>query len=494
MKRKTSADIITFLYAVITAAVVLLICSKSSPLYPLNDWVDANTFLTIGRGSLHGRVPYRDLYEQKGPVLYFIHTLAAWITEDSFLGVWLTEIAAASAFLFETALLFRNNCGKYRIWGIPVIAVMVYASQAFCHGDSAEELCLPLTMGAYMAGHRAVAGKESASGREWLLLGVLAGAVLWIKFTFLGIFAAAIAAMTVTCKKGMLLRNYALGIIGAAAVSVPVLVYYAVKSALDDLFSVYFYDNLFRYGSGDGFSFRHITDGLNFARVFMGAVFWTVCVGILIMLVRKKYRLSAYFAASLIIMSLTVFGGHGSYQYYPLAMAVFLPQAADEIISAAEEYFHKRGMKSPGRVYILCIMFSLLASVGISFKTSRNVYMLGQSKAELPQYQFAEYIASRGGGSLLNYGFIDGGFYLAAGQVPEFRYFCMNNMDVPEMKAAQEYYISSGKADYVVVRSESPDTEFSFPGYELAVRGELAYYDKYFYYFLFEFNEKSIKS
>ena len=193
-------------------------------------------------------------------------------------------------------------------------------------------------------------------------------------------------------------------------------------------------------------------------------------------------------------MSLTVFGGHGSYQYYPLAMAVFLPQAADEIISAAEEYFHKRGMKSPGRAYILCIMFSLLASVGISFKTSRNVYMLGQSKAELPQYQFAEYIASRGGGSLLNYGFIDGGFYLAAGQVPEFRYFCLNNMDVPEMKATQEYYIRSGKADYVVVRSESPDTEFSFPGYELAVRGELAYYDKYFYYFLFEFNEKSIKS
>ena len=89
MKRKTSADIITFLYAVITAAVVLLICSKSSPLYPLNDWVDANTFLTIGRGSLHGKVPYRDLYEQKGPVLYFIHTLAAWISEDSFLGVWL---------------------------------------------------------------------------------------------------------------------------------------------------------------------------------------------------------------------------------------------------------------------------------------------------------------------------------------------------------------------------------------------------------------------
>ncbi len=32
----------------------LLICSKSSPLYPYNDWVDVNCFFTMGRSMLHG--------------------------------------------------------------------------------------------------------------------------------------------------------------------------------------------------------------------------------------------------------------------------------------------------------------------------------------------------------------------------------------------------------------------------------------------------------
>ena len=55
---------------VISAAVTITIVSACSPLYPFNPWDDANCFFTVGRGIIHGLVPYRDLYEQKGPLLY----------------------------------------------------------------------------------------------------------------------------------------------------------------------------------------------------------------------------------------------------------------------------------------------------------------------------------------------------------------------------------------------------------------------------------------
>ena len=42
----------------------LLICSKNSPLYPYNDWVDGNAFFTMGKGMFNGKVPYKDLFEQ----------------------------------------------------------------------------------------------------------------------------------------------------------------------------------------------------------------------------------------------------------------------------------------------------------------------------------------------------------------------------------------------------------------------------------------------
>lgn len=50
---------------------ILLICSKNSPLYLMNDWVDVNCFFTVGRGMRHGLTPYLDLYEQKGPLLNY---------------------------------------------------------------------------------------------------------------------------------------------------------------------------------------------------------------------------------------------------------------------------------------------------------------------------------------------------------------------------------------------------------------------------------------
>ena len=65
------------IYCFLTAALVLLFCSKSSPLYPMNDWVDVQCFMTLGKGMLNGLVPYVDLYEQKGPVLYFSYAIVS---------------------------------------------------------------------------------------------------------------------------------------------------------------------------------------------------------------------------------------------------------------------------------------------------------------------------------------------------------------------------------------------------------------------------------
>ena len=61
-----SGQILFFLFAALAAVLSLTVCTKSSFLYPLNDWVDVHCYFTVGRGILHGMVPYRDLYEQKG--------------------------------------------------------------------------------------------------------------------------------------------------------------------------------------------------------------------------------------------------------------------------------------------------------------------------------------------------------------------------------------------------------------------------------------------
>ena len=63
--------------------IFVAICSKSSFLYPINDWGDVNTYFTIGKGMLAGKVPYRDLYDQKGVVIFALQALGAIISYDS---------------------------------------------------------------------------------------------------------------------------------------------------------------------------------------------------------------------------------------------------------------------------------------------------------------------------------------------------------------------------------------------------------------------------
>ena len=474
-----------------TAFVLIMICSKSSLLYPLNDWVDANTYHTVGRGMLHGKVPYRDLYEQKGPLLYLLHAAAAAVAESSFLGVFIIEAIAAGAFFLTAARLLRSVAGDATICLIPLMGAAIYSSDSFCHGDSAEELCLPLTLAAYVLGRQAAIDGSPLSDRKKLALGALAGTVIWIKYTFLGVFAASfIADIVVTFRKrgGMsAVRGGALYILGCGAVSLPILLYFGANGAVDDLFRVYFYDNIFRYPS-EGSFFRHLTDGWNFTRIFLAVPFYLFCAALVIMPFRSGIKGTVYYAGSVLLMSLTVFGGHSSYQYYPLAMAVYLPEALCVLSGAAAPVFRRLRLKKSLPLSAAVAAASLAASCGISYGMSRNVYLMKYSRDELPQYKFAEIINDRGG-SLLNYGFIDGGFYLAAGQVPEFRYFCMNNMSVPEMKNAQDHYIASGKPTFIVTRSESPTPPESFAGYDLVSTAGLSYYNKYQYYFLFEINE-----
>jgi hypothetical protein len=110
----------------------------------MNDWVDVHCFLTLGKGMLHGLVPYVDLYEQKGPVLYFIYAIVALFSNKSMLGQYLLEVVTFGLFLYFSAKLAEIYLGRskfiYPI--IAVLAAVVATTRSFQHGGSVEQMCL----------------------------------------------------------------------------------------------------------------------------------------------------------------------------------------------------------------------------------------------------------------------------------------------------------------------------------------------------------------
>lgn len=164
-----------------SALVVLLINSKCSPLYPTNDWIDSNAYLTIGRAMLHGQIPYRDLVDHKGPLLYMLHALAACISPYTFRGVFVFEVIAGAVycrFAVKIAQLYAPD--KVAWLTAPLVAVVTYTMPAMSEGDSAEEFCLPLLMAGLYCFLRFLQDKERRISPAVLVAnGIFAGIIFW---------------------------------------------------------------------------------------------------------------------------------------------------------------------------------------------------------------------------------------------------------------------------------------------------------------------------
>ena len=129
------------------AILILLFTSKYSILYPFNDWQDSNSFLTVARSMLDGKILYKDIIEQKGPILYLIYILGEFLSIGKISGVFLLEIFSLT-FVFYYAYKIMNlfTSTKYGYLLIPIFGVFICTSYSFVHGGSAEEFCLPFLM------------------------------------------------------------------------------------------------------------------------------------------------------------------------------------------------------------------------------------------------------------------------------------------------------------------------------------------------------------
>ena len=129
-----------FLACLFFLLVVLAILAPIAPLYQPVPARDQGVYLYIGQQILDGGTPYRDAWDHKGPLIYYINALGLWFT-DSIWGVWFLEIvilflATVSSFLamrmvFDSTIAFSSTI----LW-------LVSLQQVLDHGNTVEEYSL----------------------------------------------------------------------------------------------------------------------------------------------------------------------------------------------------------------------------------------------------------------------------------------------------------------------------------------------------------------
>ena len=441
-----------FAWSMLIAAAVLFFCSKSSPGYPVNDWSDANIYFSIGKGMTEGKVVYRDLYDHKGPLLYALHAVCAWISFRDFTGVFVMEVLLASAFLYAAHRLMRLFSNeKAASVLLPVLAVIVYSSYSFAEGDSAEEMALPMmmaTMAAVCVHFKS--GKKEMRPASLVFHGFLTGCVFWIKFTMIGVHAGLLGWVLLTLllhkEWKAFLRSVGWLIAGFALSTLPWMIYFGLNGAIGDWLKVYLYDNLFLYsGESAGIVSRvkaMVLAGLDWVGENLRYTVLAV-LGLAWFAVREQECRMAILLSA-VLGALAVFVGGKSYPYYGLALAGF---AVCGLIVAAKA-IHPPKWLAPV-LLVLCvaacpvISHNMNADYGAPFLSKKENTMQHRIAAHLPK-----------DASLLNYGFMDAGFFTAAGVSPNVKYFHQTNVPLQEMKDEQNRYLSEGITDYVVARQE----------------------------------------
>ena len=453
LRRRRPGPLPLLIWSILSAFAVLLICSKSSPLYPTNDWVDVQCFFTVGRGILQGKMPYLDLYEQKGPVLYLLFAAAALDSSGGFLGVFLLETVCVGLFLFEgarIAALFLREDSPSLYWLPPVMALCCCLCPAFCHGGSAEELFLPAAAAFLRLALKALGEDRALRRGEAFACGVLAALALWVKYTCCGLFAGGAAALLVwylVSGRGRKLWEALLfSLLGLLAVSAPLLAWFALRGALSPLWEAYFLNNLTAYAASQGA--RHAPP----IQAILSNWLWSLpaALGCLWLLLRRqRNRGQALFALlSAAALGFATYLNGRTYPYYALILCCFSPLGWAALLSLC-----RRPLARVKPVPAAAVSAALLLGCGAACHAlSPNMYLTAYRQADLPAFRFAAIIREDPDASLFNYGFLDGGFYLAAGVEPENRFFCTFNMQLDAQEEEQRRILRDGLAKYVVIR------------------------------------------
>ena len=131
----------------VCCACITLAASTLFRLFPGNNRPpaeDSSVFLYIGKRMLEGKLPYRDLFDHKGPILYLIEVLGLRLSPHSTNGVWMLEVLnllAASYLMLQLGFLEAEN----RASGFLAVltAVGVCGWKIWQGGNFTEEYALP---------------------------------------------------------------------------------------------------------------------------------------------------------------------------------------------------------------------------------------------------------------------------------------------------------------------------------------------------------------
>ena len=507
---KMRKEIKSMLFFLFFSFIILMFTSKFSFLYAFNDWQDANSFLTVARSMLEGKILYKDLIEQKGPILYMIYCLGYLLNFKQIEGIFILEIINLSIVMYFANLIFnmykKSSVNKYMS---VIFGLIICTAVSFAHGGSAEEFCLSLLIiGLYYFNKNFII--RPLINRESFLIGFITALIFLIKLNLIFLPIFSIICM---CIDELLNKNYKriLNIVlyfflGVSFICLIFSVYFIINNNFSNFVYCYFTINGRFYINNNLGIVQRIYQSYQLSIRNLSLNVISIPLFILYFLFvyksKTKVKIRLYTVLVYIFMFIGIYIGLKYYKYYALPLFIIFIYSFIYLNQFIYKYLPLKREKY-SKVLIYKIIFLLIIPIcAYCFANYRDYMFL--SEENFAQYRISNEILKYDRNPvILNYGGLDYGFYNILNVVPNCKYFHRMNIPYEKMKenySVQKEYIDKGNVDFVIVGIKDDmddennqhlfkDLDWINQKYDLIYEDKQQYESDFVNFYLFRLNE-----
>jgi hypothetical protein len=339
----------TYLYMLLfLLGLFICILSSLSPFSSNLPLADSSVFIYIGNAMKHGQVPYRDVFDHKGPLLYLINSLGLSI--GSFAGIWLIEVIlmeVSIVFCYKTARLFVDTICSF----LSTFILFILLSEFYDRGNYTEEYALPLIFISLYLFSKYFINEYAMTRLATYACGVCFGSVLMIRPNMVALW---ITFFGFIFFHAIFLRNYRLAgryslyfVSGAITVIIPFANYLCSNGAWNDFISQYIVFNL-QYSSSN------LRSRLEAFVIFSNVWLFGVAVVFYIYNLQLKKSISNHLLL------------------YSLVSLFFISVNFALVCMSGRQYLHYRMTLIPG--YLIPLMFSISCVQNIIKNIDKNQF------------------------------------------------------------------------------------------------------------------------
>lgn len=222
----------------------------SFPFAPTFTETDQTVFQYIGARMHEGLVPYRDLFDHKGIILYFIQYISLLIPQHM-IGLWLIELVnifVFSVFIYKIAGLYTES-DIIKLITITSITCLS-ARYVFEGGNGSETYAITwITISLYY--FLSFIETETFRNYQIILIGISFSIVFFLRQNMIGVWMVFIPCIMVLLIKNKdfagLFKCIGLFLAGCCIVMLPLLIYFLKTDSFKQMIDYYFIFN-FAYG------------------------------------------------------------------------------------------------------------------------------------------------------------------------------------------------------------------------------------------------------